>query len=650
MNLKAKLILLATLMVAVMLPFACTDSKDEGPNPDGSVTASFSTKITLQEDTPTRVDGGEWEVDDEVGIYMVHNKQTLAGGLVENVANRRYKVNTAGADAKNSLKPVSINDAIYFPMDASIVDFIAYYPFKPTDQLSSYNYPVDLTNQASAKANDLLYSTGGSGGSFNNEVTLHFEHQLANVTLQLVRGVGITDANFKAKVVKLLGMPATALFSLGEGTFSNIGAVTPITAQAKNTNSTLYEIIALPQATAGTYVQRAISITLSGKEYLWYIPDGTTFEAGKRYTYQMTLSTNGLEMTDFTITPWIDGGSIGDPDDDNWEFETQPKFNPNDIKRVTIATGTFWMGSPDGNTEIKIGNNTFKPGADPNAAVHEKPIHQVQISKSFAMGKYTVTCKEYSYFLNSLRNNPKYYTERGADNTYFFYESRDGIGWVCYAHSDITNTPQSLKYNVKTNLWSPNFDAVNNIDYSDYPMNCVSWDGAKAFCDWVGGRLPTEAEWEYACRGGRYFDGYTAGALPYRWDIPSGNVAGAPGYASLKDHAWYRDNNTAGGPYAIGLKPVGKKQANSYGLHDMHGNIWEWCSDWASTTYYSEIAGSLAIDPQGPVQGEMISGAERKVIRGGHYNDAYTTLRSAYRIWNVPGTRSVAYGFRVVFP
>ena len=654
MKQKAKLILFATLMVAMILPFSCTDKGSNGPDPEGPVAPSFSTKIVLQENTPTRVDGGEWEVDDEVGIYMVHNGQTLPDGQVENVANRRYKVEAAGADAKNSLKPLTINDAIYFPMNGDIVDFVAYYPFMATDQLSGYDYPVDLTTQTSTKANDLLYSTGGSGSSFNNEVTLHFEHMLANVTLQLMRGVGITDAQFQAKVVKLLGMPATALFSLGDGTFSNIGAVTPITASAaKNPGGTLYEIIALPQPTTGVYTQRAVSITLNGKEHLWYIPDGTTFEAGKKYTYQMTLTADGIEMTNFSITAWDDGGSIGDPDDDNWDYETHVKFNPNDILRVTIPAGTFWMGSPDGTTTIKIGNNTFAPGNDPNkhATSIEIPIHEVRISKAFALGKYAVTCREYCFFLNSLRNDPKYYVSKDGTG-YVFYAYEAGDNWYSYVSGDVVNAPQSLCYNEKTNIWSPNVDKTTGIDYSDYPVTYVSWYGAKAFCEWVGGCLPTEAEWEYACRGGKYFDSYSAGALPYRWDIPSGNVAGTPGYASLKNYAWYRDNNTpaTGDGYAAGCKPVGLKQPNSYGLYDVHGNVWEWCSDWASTTYYSEIAGSLTIDPQGPAKGVLISNAERKVLRGGGANETYSGVRSAQRGWNTPGTRNSAYGFRVLFP
>jgi formylglycine-generating enzyme required for sulfatase activity len=159
---------------------------------------------------------------------------------------------------------------------------------------------------------------------------------------------------------------------------------------------------------------------------------------------------------------------------------------------------------------------------------------------------------------------------------------------------------------------------------ADYPASCVSWEDAVAFCEKLSAkegctyRLPTEAEWEYACRAGST-TGFCFG------DDPS----------ALGNHAWYYENADAAGElYAHG---VGRKKPNGWGLHDMHGNVWEWCADWYDARYYGV---SPPEDPNGPS-----SGAGR-VLRGGScYRLAWFT-RSARRFWALPGDRDLDLGFR----
>ena len=107
-------------------------------------------------------------------------------------------------------------------------------------------------------------------------------------------------------------------------------------------------------------------------------------------------------------------------------------------------------------------------------------------------------------------------------------------------------------------------------------------------------RLPTQAEWEYACRAG------TTTRFSYGDD---------PGYTSLPIYGWYADN--CGGS----THPVGQKLANPWGLYDMHGNVWEWCQDW-----YGDYLGGMAVDPQGPASGPT------RVIHGGSWNDSASSL------------------------
>ncbi len=158
------------------------------------------------------------------------------------------------------------------------------------------------------------------------------------------------------------------------------------------------------------------------------------------------------------------------------------------------------------------------------------------------------------------------------------------------------------------------------------PVEQVNWDKAGAFCrklqDHLGQagsryecRLPTEAEWEYACRAGN-----------------PGAYCFGDAESELEQYAWYAENS--GGK----TQPVGQKKPNPWGLYDMHGNVWEWCQDW-----YSDYSKKPVTDPTGPVKGTS------RVLRGGSWGVGPTNLRSAYRLNCASVTRSDNFGFRCVF-
>ena len=150
----------------------------------------------------------------------------------------------------------------------------------------------------------------------------------------------------------------------------------------------------------------------------------------------------------------------------------------------------------------------------------------------------------------------------------------------------------------------------------DCPVEKVSWHDANAYAKKVGKRLPTEAEWEYAARGGSKSKGYT---------YSGGNNLDAVG--------WSNDNS--GGK----THPVAQKQPNELGLYDMSGNVWEWCSDWYSDSYYRS---SPKNDPQGPNSGS------RRVLRGGSWYNDDSSCRVANRYRYGPDGGSLDYGFRLV--
>ena len=156
--------------------------------------------------------------------------------------------------------------------------------------------------------------------------------------------------------------------------------------------------------------------------------------------------------------------------------------------------------------------------------------------------------------------------------------------------------------------------------YENYPVHCVNWFGAQAYCNWTGGRLPTEAEWEFAARGGNNSNGY-------RWS----------GSYSPDVVAWYNSNSSS---YC---HEVAQKQANELGIYDMSGNVREWCSDWYSGSY--DITGCGGLNPQGVPDG---LGATSKVIRGGSYMGSILNVRSRDRYNFDPGLTFYDAGIRVV--
>ncbi len=268
------------------------------------------------------------------------------------------------------------------------------------------------------------------------------------------------------------------------------------------------------------------------------------------------------------------------------------------IRLKLIPAGEFLMGSTDG---------------DKYALNLEKPQHRVRITKPFYLGVTEVTRGQFRVFVDDVG----YKTEAEKDG-------KGGSGW----NEETKKFEQNPRYTWR----SPGFEQTD-----EHPVVNVSWNDAQAFIGWLSQkegktyRLPTEAEWEYACRAGtttRYFSG----------DDPEGLAAVAnvaDGTLKEKHPGWTTIAARDGHVYTA---PVGRFQANAFGLHDMHGNVWEWCQDWAGADYYKQ---SPVDDPPGP------SGAASRVLRGGSWSIGPRFCRSAFRLRLGTGSRNNFLGFRL---
>ena len=265
-------------------------------------------------------------------------------------------------------------------------------------------------------------------------------------------------------------------------------------------------------------------------------------------------------------------------------YKPIPKSKNINISLVSIPSGTFTMGSP----------------AD---EVNHEIEHQVRLS-AFQMSKYEITNMQFAAFLNA-----KGIGSDGKDvaGTYpteaLIYASDENHDW-------------GLHYT--NGKWIP------VTGYEKNPVINVTWYGASEFATYVGCELPTESQWEYACRANTT-TAYNTGAClsntqaNYSWDHPQTGCTNT--------------NTKAPGT----TQPVGSYPANAFGLYDMHGNVWEWCSDW-----FNSYPTSAQTNPKGSASGSY------RVFRGGSWYYISRYCRSAFRNGYYPNNSNNSLGFRIV--
>lgn len=299
-----------------------------------------------------------------------------------------------------------------------------------------------------------------------------------------------------------------------------------------------------------------------------------------------------------------------------------------DLKLVKIPAGEFLMGAE---VDPQVTFSHF-PNINPAPLQWELPRRKVRIVNDFFIGQCEVTLKQFSAFYD--------------DAKYKLEIERDGESSYGYAPNTYFTTASTEYRPWAPGAWKPE---------GDHPAIYVTWNDAVAFCDWLTKReglkfrLPTEAEWEYACRAG------TASYFSFGDDASKlalyGNVADADRKALFPkamvlalDERGKETRQRIPFPFLAEhdgyawTSPVGKYKPNAFGVYDMHGNVWEWCLDHDSINYNTDLPMDDPISNVGP----------RRVIRGGAFNTPAQLARCAKREFMNPSDRRPSVGFRVV--
>ena len=572
--------------------------------PQAATNDSPKTKAATAPDFTTA-----WENGDEIGLFAVSRASGATGAAAELKASGNYihnvKLTYSSADGG---KWTPAQD-LYFD-GANVLDFYAYHPYDAaaTDPTAiAFNVLTDQNGTTDSKSNynlsDLLTAKADNSGAGYDKATfkgttipLQFSHALSLVQVEIpVQGKGFGPS--ESLVVKLRSVkPGAALdLSVADGTTPGSG-LSLATAGNDALNITMCRVEEATNTTSYTYRALVPAQAIpQGASMFWFINAESQLIQSKALTAVLPMTAGKAERYEIPL-PMI-------------------------VQTAFIPKGTFLMGSSDGSA-----SGTGTPGIDLNATPAEpnrymsETQHKVTLTKDFYMGKYQVTNAQYAAFLNA--------NSIGSDGKW--------ADWSDVANRDkrlISASSGSydwgLHYN--TDKWEP------AAGYENHPVIYVTWYGAKAYADWVGGSLPTEAQWEYACRGGQENMPFGIGDGTKL----TGDMANFNGRYIYELPTGHNDLGSGNGTYVGKTNEVGAyPYANGYGLYDMHGNVLEWCRDqWDGSNNYLSLPDT---DP-------LCTAGGNRVLRGGFWNYDAQRCRSAFRYIINPDFANSSIGFRVVF-
>jgi formylglycine-generating enzyme required for sulfatase activity len=576
---KRNMILMRILggwLIGAILLIGCSSEDEQGILGDNVVrfnsqltdmsSASKSSEVV----SPTVLTKENWMIGDSIGIYMKYRdgKPFSEKNIV--VENCKY-LSIKDKASTSIFVPATKEDEIYYPNLGS--DFISYYPYKSTIG-KNYLYPIDIAGQSGDPSRvDLLYATSNVGVSEKGDVSLFFRHQLAKLVLYLKPDLAIQELKdiWPSLGITASGFYTKANFSLTDKVISDRSEIKDIYA-SKTPDGMRVELILIPQ-TVGRNMSLKFRLVGNDSELQWNIPEGKVFEAGKQYEYTLSIKMTWVEVLEQKILSWGEGVKL---DDIVWGKSSDTQYG-----LTKITGGEYYVGSPE-----SVGEKS------------EHPRHKVEIGGGW-MSAYEITNKQYVAFLND--------TEIISDEK----------NWEKLIN--IKDSKTRIDYYPDTHAWF-----VKESSWDDFPVVNVSWYGARKFAQWLGGDLPTEAEWETACRAG------TDGLFSF------GNGNGNNNNFVNCDQTTVELSENGTG----GIIPVNRLNPNASMFYNMHGNVGEWCLDAVERT----AAGSPA-----PYDSKTAWEPEYRLVRGGSWRTTLDECRSAARICYLPEHMADDIGFRVAF-
>ena len=470
----------------------------------------------------------------------------------------KYTAGESGALALPSPAP-------YYPLNGTNVDILAYYPsFDGTE----FSIQTDQTGNDAYAASDLMWAEPiiNTAKSTSNK-TLTFAHKMAKLIVTATAGTAVTQINS----VTLKQVKPTVTFNKLTGAVSGLTGDAGDVKIVKNETATSVSGAAVipDQTIKGALLE--IGVTLEGGTpgtATYTVPSGKTFTAGSVYTLDITVSYPEVEA-ETAITGWTEGGTAIIQ-----RSTVQQTFDVdnNSILTFNVSGVQFQM------IAVKGGNYTTFGGTTVTGTLTDYYIGQTEVTNALW---YAVMGSKPSAWSAAGTND-------GQPNTGDQYP-------VCFVSwNDICTA-------------STGFLAKLNAAVAG------QLPSGKTF------KLPSEAQWEYAARGGNALKTYTYS-----------------GSATIGDVAWYTDNSTVSETKQT--HPVATKQANSLGLYDMSGNVWEWCQDW----YNSTVTTSQGTDFVQTTEGSS------RVYRGGSWDHTAAHCAVSYRNYGTPTLRNYSLGFRLV--
>jgi sulfatase modifying factor 1 len=319
------------------------------------------------------------------------------------------------------------------------------------------------------------------------------------------------------------------------------------------------------------------------------------------------------------------------------------KNNSLGMALVELPAGDFVMGEESYNKVNAAHRTSVQVG---QGFETDRPALPVRLTKPFAISATELTVGQFRKFVDAT--GYKTDAERTGRGAYVF-------------HPEAKTEPDRFAPVATANWRAPGFEQTD-----DHPVTCVSWHDANAFCAWLSKsegavyHLPTEAQWEYACRGGTttvYSSGDDPDLLYAHANVADGALeAKHPGVVARQRSDRLGPTDGDGVPYTA---PVGKFKPNAVGLYDMHGNVWEWTADRYQDRLYAERQKELSelrrmkkevisVDPTGPETTPQHKYGDWRSLRGGSWYVSPISCRSASRSFAEAGDGFSYIGFRVV--